>query len=148
MTIHGIPKPSYRAFELLHQLGERIHSVQGSHPTVDVFVTSSTSGARILFVNSQLPRHPVETETVRLKVDGMRPARATVQRIDSAHANAKPVWKKMEEPCDLKPRDVEALKAASRLVRENLSLAKADDDRCEFELMLEPQSVALVSLES
>ena len=35
LTLHGIPKPSYRAFELFHDLGDRQSLVDGLHETVD-----------------------------------------------------------------------------------------------------------------
>ncbi|WP_352595202.1 GH39 family glycosyl hydrolase [Mesorhizobium australicum] len=35
MNLHGVAKPAYRAFEMLHGLGTEILSTQGNHPTVD-----------------------------------------------------------------------------------------------------------------
>src|SRR6185503_16600615 len=38
LNLHVIPKPSYRAFELFHELGERQSLVDGLHETVDCSV--------------------------------------------------------------------------------------------------------------
>ena len=37
MNLHGIPKPAYRAFELLHGLGEELLISDGLHPTLDAW---------------------------------------------------------------------------------------------------------------
>ncbi|WP_407056379.1 GH39 family glycosyl hydrolase, partial [Enterococcus faecalis] len=38
LTLHNIAKPAYRAFQLLHELGDAVHAVAGTHATVDVWV--------------------------------------------------------------------------------------------------------------
>ena len=47
LNIHGIAKPSYRAYQLLHRLGFEQLPVTGSHSTVDVWVVHDT-GPRAL----------------------------------------------------------------------------------------------------
>lgn len=153
MTIHGIPKPSYRAFELLHRLGDRLHHVAGRHPTVDVFATSSANGTQVLLVNSQLPKHPIREESVHVKLKHGQPFRsASIERIDSKHANPRALWEKMESPCYLKKEDVARLENASKLVKEKLQITyageKVGEMSYDFEVTLEPQSVALVTLET
>ena len=41
LTLHGIPKPTYRAFELLHRLGEERLPVEGNHETVDAWACAA-----------------------------------------------------------------------------------------------------------
>src|SRR5262249_53249381 len=38
LNLHGIPKPSYHAFALLHRVGRQILPVDGNHETVDAWV--------------------------------------------------------------------------------------------------------------
>jgi xylan 1,4-beta-xylosidase len=38
LNIHGIAKPAYRAYELLHALGAELLPVEGKHPTIDAWV--------------------------------------------------------------------------------------------------------------
>ena len=41
LTLHGIAKPVYRAFQLLHELGDERLLVDGLHQTVDAWVVQS-----------------------------------------------------------------------------------------------------------
>ena len=38
LNIYGIPKPAYRAYEILHKLGTDILKVEGEHATIDVWI--------------------------------------------------------------------------------------------------------------
>src|SRR6202000_2465700 len=68
LNIHGIAKPSYRAFQLLHQLGEQQLDVDGAHETADAWAVRGTNSLTLLFTNLALPRHPIETVTVRMDI--------------------------------------------------------------------------------
>ena len=90
MNVDGVPKPAYRAYELLHRLGDRIFHVEGVHPTVDAWVTRRGEEVTVLLTNGALPRHRIRAERVHVTLDGvLRAARAFVERIDDEHANAK-----------------------------------------------------------
>ena len=56
LNLHGIPKPTYRAFELLHQLGDRYSLVDGLHETVDCSVVQKESSVTVLL---RITRRPV-----------------------------------------------------------------------------------------
>ena len=43
---HGIPQPRYRAFQVLHGLGNERLTVEGSHPTVDVWVVRKAEASQ------------------------------------------------------------------------------------------------------
>ena len=51
LTLHGIPKPAYRAFELLRQLGSDHYLVDGLHETVDCFVVRDDLTVTVLLTN-------------------------------------------------------------------------------------------------
>lgn len=62
LTIHGIAKPSYRAFELLHAVGtELVTPVEGMHPTVDAWVVRGNHGMDV----AAPPRRRDTPETAR-----------------------------------------------------------------------------------
>jgi xylan 1,4-beta-xylosidase len=148
MNIHGIPKPSYRAFELLHQLGSKIHKVKGCHSTVDVFVTTHEQITTVLIVNSALPRHEIGEELVSIQLNDLpHVSSATVRRIDDKNANAPAHWRAMGKPDYLTSQQVEELEAASLSVSNQLSV-KQDQKigGIGFALSVSPQSVALVTL--
>src|SRR6201999_4348536 len=60
LTLQGVAKPAYRAFELLHRLGVEELPVDGVHETVDVWVIRGSGSVKVLLTNHALPRHPIE----------------------------------------------------------------------------------------
>ena len=119
LTLHGIPKPSYRTFELLHDLGERQSLVDGLHETVDCSVIQKDSSVTVCLTNHTTPGHTIEKEEIQIRLDNAREPKATrIQRVDEEHANAKRVWEEMGQPEYLSRKDVERLEEASQLVNE------------------------------
>lgn len=116
---YGIPKPAYRAYQLLHELGTEQLLVDGLHETVDAWAVRKENGLTILLTNHALPRHSIRTEKVRLRIaEAAKPEAVSVQRIDEEHANPERAWRAMGSPEYLQPVEVEQLEAASRLVSE------------------------------
>ena len=119
LNLHGIPKPTYRAFELLHQLGNRQWLVDGLHETVDCFVVGNEASLTILLTNHTTPGHSIETEEVELRLDNARrPLSANIQRIDAEHANPKLIWEEMGQPEYLTRKQIDQLEEASQLEEE------------------------------
>jgi xylan 1,4-beta-xylosidase len=148
LNLHGIPKPAYRAFELLHRLGTDRLLVDGLHDTVDAWVVRKPAAVSVLLANHALPRHPIETQQIHVRLTDTRtqPRRAYVERIDEDHANAKRHWREMGEPDYLSAGDVERLQAASRLVQEPQCWAY-EDGVIHLELALPPHAVAAITVE-
>lgn len=90
--------------------------MEGSHATIDAWIISNGHAATILLTNYALPRHPIAVHPVRiiLKNSGA-PTKATIQRIDQDHANAKRRWQVMGEPEHLNAAALAELHVASRL---------------------------------
>lgn len=147
LNLHGIPKPTYRAFELLHRLGDELLPVDGKHETVDVWVVRKGQAATVLLTNHALPRHPIQTELVKLRLtDAPEPRAAYLERIDADHANPQRLWQEMGEPKYLSRREVEKLEAASRVAQE--SIAYTYQERAiECEIALPPHAVAAITIE-
>lgn len=150
LTIYGVPKPSYRAFELLHRLGtELIYAMEDVHPTVDAWVVRQPDGMSltIMLTNHALPRHPIETRQVRVELRNMPPpAAVTVRRIDNDHANAKARWIALGSPLHLTPAQVEDLEDVSRLARQHVPYTY-DDGTVSAVLDLPAHSVAAISID-
>jgi xylan 1,4-beta-xylosidase len=146
LTIHGIAKPAYRAYQLLHGLGTELFAVTGTHATVDAWLVRGATFATILLTNFALPRHPIETECVifNLKCPQALEA-ATIQRIDLLHANAKRLWEQMGQPEYLSAAMVAELDKASALQSQDQPFTFADG-LCRFEITMPPQSVAAIQL--
>ena len=147
LTLHGIPKPSYRAFELLHQLGETQSLVDGLHETVDCSVIQKESRVTLLLTNHTTPGHSIETEDLHIRLDNARePIAARIQRIDEDHANAKRLWREMGQPESLSDKDVERLEKASQLAEEKQSL-RYDDGSVFLKVSLPEHAVAAVTID-
>ena len=116
LTLHGIAKPVYRAFQLLKELGTERLVVDGLHSTVDAWVVRKRGGVTIVMTNHALPHQPIHRERVRMTLhSSRRPRSVSIQRIDERHANPRPVWVKRGKPDDLSSGMVERLDVASRL---------------------------------
>jgi xylan 1,4-beta-xylosidase len=148
LNLHGIPKPVYRAFELLHRLGTELVPVDGSHETAEVWVTRQQDAAVILMVNHAPPRQAIQTELVDIRLTHTpEPRTAYIERIDQDHANPRRRWVEMGEPKYLSPFQVNALQAASRLVKEPLSWQYDEEQIVQLKIDLPPHSVAAVTVE-
>lgn len=144
LNLHGIPKPTYRAFQLLHQLGNKQWLVDGLHETVDCFVVGNGAGLAILLTNHTTPGHSIETEDINLRLDhAPRPLSANIQRIDAEHANPKLMWEEMGQPEYLTRKEIDQLVEASQLVKERQSF-KYRDNAIFIKAKLPAHAVALI----
>jgi xylan 1,4-beta-xylosidase len=147
LNVHGIPKPTYRAFELLHRLGDELLPVTGRHATVDAWVVRKPGVATVLLTNHALPRQPIAAVNVRVRLTGSPPVTAAYEeRIDEDHANVKRAWREMGEPEYLGKPEVDRLLQASRLTREPRAVSYLDNS-LEFDVLPPPHGVAAVTVE-
>src|SRR5688572_12031474 len=147
LNIHGIPKPVYRAFQLLHQLGDQLFPVEGEHETVEVWGVRKKYAFTLLLVNQAMPRHSIYTELVELTLaKASEPLAVFVERIDDDHANPQKRWVELGKPDYLSAYEVESLKASSELVKEPLQW-KYEQGNVYLKLSMPPQSVAAITLE-
>jgi xylan 1,4-beta-xylosidase len=148
MTQHGIPKAPYRAFQLLHQLGDSIYQHTGAEGTLDVYaVEKREAGAlQLMLVNHHSLLHPIAAEKLSITLSGAKPCvRAEIQRVDEDHANALAAWQNLGSPEYLGDREVFLLKGASELVREDQSFEQTGDT-LKLQVALPPMATALVTL--
>jgi xylan 1,4-beta-xylosidase len=146
LNLHGIPKPTYRAFEILHNAGTEQLLVDGLHETVDCSVIRNGSTATVLLTNHTTPGHSIRTEHIKIRLDDApEPYHAHIQRIDAEHANAKRLWEEMGRPEYLTEKEVEQLQESSRLVEERQSLSYKGD-AVLLKVDLPPHAVAAITL--
>jgi xylan 1,4-beta-xylosidase len=147
LSLHGIPKPSYRAFELFHELGERQSLVDGLHETVDCSLVQKDSSVTLLLTNHTTPGHSIETEELHIRLENVpEPSGSRIQRIDEDHANPKRLWQAMGEPEYLSDKDLARLEEASRLVSEKQSLS-FQDGSISLKVNLPAHAVAAVTID-
>jgi xylan 1,4-beta-xylosidase len=147
LNLHGIAKPAYRAFQLLHSLGTEFMEVHGSHETVDAWVVRKGGAVTVMLTNLAMPRHPVQTELVSFRLSGASTPRAAfIERIDEDHANPRKLWQAMGEPEYLSALQVCRLEGASVLTRDAQPLL-CDRGNIDLKVDLPPQSVASITIE-
>ena len=147
LNIHGIAKPVYRAFQLLHRLGDQLFPVVGEHETVAAWGVRKEYAFTLLLVNQAMPRHSIYTELVELTLaKASEPLAVFVERIDDDHANPQKRWVELGKPDYLSAYEVESLKASSELVKEPLEW-KYEQGNVYLKLSMPPQSVAAITLE-
>ncbi|MBA3833293.1 MAG: beta-xylosidase [Chthoniobacterales bacterium] len=147
ITINGIAKPAYRAYELLHDLGDEALTVRGHHDTVDVSVVRNKKAVTILITNFALPRHPIKMEDVHITLENLTkaPARARLRRIDHDHANARRRWEEIGSPEYLSTDALGALKKASKMITEKLEF-DYQVHRLELNVAVPPLGIAAIKL--
>lgn len=115
LNLQGIAKPVYRAFQLLHELGDERLEVVGSHATVDVWAVRKQGAVTLIVTNFALPRHPIEAVEVRVALPGAGRRTARCARIDAANANPKAHWEQMGFPEYPTPAQLRSLVRHSKL---------------------------------
>jgi xylan 1,4-beta-xylosidase len=144
LNIHGIAKPAYRAFQLLHELGTEMLPVEGSHETVDAWFVRGDRRSTLVLTNFALPRHPIETEHVSFALKSAKsPTTASIQRIDLDHANAKRHWEQLGKPEYLNAAMVDELKDLSELQSAPIPI-EGKAGTLNIEVSMPPQSVAAI----
>jgi xylan 1,4-beta-xylosidase len=150
LTIYGIPKPSYRAFEILHHLGtDLVYAMENVHPTVDAWVVRRpTAGdVTVVLTNHALPRHEIADAQIHIALDGVaRPVAVTTRRIDATHCNAKARWRALGSAPYLDRAAVDDLTDASRLAAAYQPWTY-QDGTVHIELDLPPHAVASVTVD-
>ncbi len=147
LNLHGIPKPVYRAFELLHDVGTEQSLVDGLHETVDCSLIQKESSVTILLTNHTTPGHSIETEHIEIRLDHARePVAAYVKRIDDEHANAKQMWVEMGQPEYLQRKQIEQLEEASQLKTETQRFSYRDGV-LSLKIDLPSHAVAAITIE-
>ncbi len=109
----GINKPSYYAFELLHQLG----GVRLTNSATDLIATEGANGeVEVVVWNLVDPGQPSTGKTIDLVFQHVAPnARVSIQEIDENHGNVLAAYSAMGSPLDPTPEQVEQLNRQSTL---------------------------------
>ena len=148
MTLHGVPKAPYRAFELLHKLGSQIYEQKYSAGTVDIYaISKDVSGAiQILAVNYESFQKEISSEKVSVKINGMKSlVGATIQRVDEEHGNAIARFDKLGAPDYIDESDLHELFAASGTKVLSFDTSYKDET-VEISFELPAQGIALITL--
>lgn len=149
LSIDGIPKAPYRAFQLLHKLGGQAYEKRFSEGTVDIypFFDDTNSCVQLLCVNHNLLLHDIEEQIVEIELKGgdFADCAPDIIRVDDEHANALAAWEKAGRPDYLTQAQIFKLKAVSELKRETLA-AETENGRLKLSVVLPAMGTALITV--
>jgi xylan 1,4-beta-xylosidase len=148
LNLQGIPKASYRAFQLLHKLGNKLYTTKLNDGTVDIYAVNNeeSSCIQILAVNHQSLMQAISAEDVTVYLKNLPGfAGAEVERIDENHANAIRRWYELGSPDYPPPEVMYDILAASYLKVEKLDI-NFKDGTVRINITLPEQSAALITV--
>ena len=135
-----LPKPSFNAFKLLHELGEQ----RIAESSDSALVTRRSDGTLAIAVwNLFLPEQKGEPKTVTIAVKGLSgKRRALVSRVDSTHGSLLPAYDAMGQPVDPTQKQIEELRQAAELPPPDVQYFR--NGRLTF--VLPPDGLALIEV--
>ena len=106
----GIPKPAFRAFQLLHGLGDRRLAVNSEN----ALVTERADGTLVIALwNYAEPEEKSAPKTFQLHTKGTGFRSYRLQFVDEDHGSSLKAWKDMGSPVSPTLSQIEEIKAAS-----------------------------------
>ncbi len=137
----GINKPSYYAFGLLHQLGDR----RIANASKNLIVTKTTDGALAIAAwNLVDPGDHGSRQTLDLTLHGVpSDAGVTIQRVDDDHGNVLPRYAAIDSPVDPTPAQVVQLNKETALGTPDQT--RLHDGRLTLELS--PNALLLIKVQ-
>jgi xylan 1,4-beta-xylosidase len=128
-------------------VGNELLGVNGTHATVNAWVVRKDDSATIIIINLAMPRHPIQTELVNLRLSSApSPRTAWIERIDEDHANPRRLWQTMGAPEYLSALQVEQVETASVLRKESQPWTY-ETGNIGLAVALPPQSVVAITIE-
>lgn len=159
MTVHGVPKPGWRGFQLLAQAGDRRVATNISEPNVatriiDAFATvkstspSPSDSLKVYLSSWSVPATDNRTVTVQVLLpedqQSALATTATVWRIDEDHANPLAAWKAMGSPAEPSAEQLDALIVASAMHPNLVATKMTSATTVELDIQMPPNAAVLV----
>jgi xylan 1,4-beta-xylosidase len=164
MTIHGIPKPAWRAFQLLHAHAgdQRLRTSSSNSTRISAFATSNSTegGAAVattasysvflgFWGNPDATQPPAPDRTVNVYVRhgaGVAPTTGMVYTINSTSTNPRAVWEAMGQPAVPNSTQMTRLMAASESVSESTAVRSVNATTSVITITMSENTAAVVSL--
>ena len=132
----GIPKAAFRAFELLHQLGDQ--RFESDSP--DSLVTRRSDGAIVVALwNYAEPGEKVDPKSFRIKLTNSSAKKYRMQLVDPSHGSALAAWEAMGKPATPTRAQIAQLVKASQL-------AAPAEHSLSDPIQIEAQGLALITI--
>ncbi len=123
-NIYGIPKPTYRLFEMLHGLGdERLEVSRGNGSSVEMLAVKKPGEITLLVYNHDIPGSSIRQEEVIINIAGLaETTTATISRIDTDHANPKQKWIELGSPDYPDRKELDQINQSSQIVKQPITV--------------------------
>lgn len=146
-TIHGIPKPTYRVFEMLHRLGnERIKVEGGIDSTVEMLAVKADASLALIVYNHDVPTAELRAEEVAVTLKGLAPSEpVSIARIDAQRANPKQKWIGLDSPEYPNGEELARIAQASIVVPGPLEV-KTNAEGCTFHFAIPAHGIAEINI--
>lgn len=110
---YGLPKPSFNAFKMLHELGDKRLAVDSD----DALVTRRRDGDYAIAVwNLSLPEEKGEPKNITLDLKGLAAKHtATIELVDSDHGSLRKAYAAMGSPAYPSQQQIRELRKAAEL---------------------------------
>jgi xylan 1,4-beta-xylosidase len=114
IAARGIPKPAFRVFELLHELGEQRLDSNAD----DALLTKRADGTLVIALwNYAEPDQPGTAKTIQLRLKNGRKAKYRMRFVDPAHGSALEAWNRMGKPDSPDREQIAQLVMASQIAQ-------------------------------
>jgi xylan 1,4-beta-xylosidase len=146
-TIHGIPKPTYRVFEMLHRLGkERIPVAGGADSTVEMLAVKGATNLTLIVYNHNIPGAEIRAEEVAITLKGLAPSGpVSIARIDAQNANPKQKWMELGSPEYPDGKTLAQMEQASLMAPGTLDI-QTNSDGCALQFTIPAHGIAEIRL--
>ena len=135
---NGLPKPSFNAFKLLHQLGDQRIAVDSN----SALATKQSDGTVVIAIwNEFLPEETGEQKRVKVMVKGLTGIHsALMTRLDSTHGSVLSAYAAMGKPINPTQAQIQQLRRAAMLTQpETMQVHQG-----QVTIVLPPQGLALI----
>ncbi|HHV11882.1 MAG TPA: beta-xylosidase [Clostridiales bacterium] len=142
LTKHGVPKATYRGFELLHELGSEMYAEVFNQNTIDIYSVKKPEAhaVQLLVINHQSLNQEINDETIDIEITGLPSfTKAEIKRIDENNGNALKFFEN-NDACE-----ISELIEISKLKTEPVNV-KFSNGNAKFVLDLPKQGIALVTI--
>jgi len=146
-TIYGIPKPAFRAYELLHRAGDFRHNLNQQTtrlaPTVDAYVVTNNTHVMVFVSNWNTPGNAITTEDVDVDITAITSAGlGIIERIDETHANPQQTWINQGSPTYPTKQQIADMMNSSMMIPEGVSV----NANRQFKFSIPPQGVVALTV--
>lgn len=140
-TIYSIPKPSFRAFQLLHRAGSLRYNIP-SFSTIDFYATVNATHTTVLISNWNTSSSPISSHSFSLDLSPITNHRnGIIERIDSDNANAQATWIAQGSPMYPSKSQIQSQFISSLLVPRSISSSSSG-----FPITIPPYGVVALTV--